>query len=97
MKINDELIDKLATLARLEFQAEEKQEIKGDLEKIISFVEKINEVDLSRVEPMIYVNDEINVMRTDEVRHDISQEEALRNAPKKDSDYFKVPKVIGER
>jgi aspartyl-tRNA(Asn)/glutamyl-tRNA(Gln) amidotransferase subunit C len=96
MKIDDELIDKLATLARLEFQSHEKAEIREDLGKIISFVEKINELDLTGVEPMIYVNEEINVMRTDEIIHDISQDEALKNAPKKDSDYFKVPKVLSK-
>lgn len=95
MKINDELIDKLATLARLEFASNEKAEIREDLSRIITFVEKINEVDLSGVDPLIYMTDEVNVMRTDEVIHDISQDDALRNAPKKDSDYFKVPKVIG--
>lgn len=95
MKINDELIDKLATLAKLEFNDTEKSEIQEDLSKIITFVEKINEVDLSGIEPLIYMTDEVNVMRTDEVVHDISQDDALRNAPKKDSDYFKVPKVIG--
>lgn len=97
MKINDELIDKLSTLAKLEFEAGDKAEIREDLSKIISFVEKINEVDLSGVEPLIYVTDEVNVMRTDEVRSDITQAEALKNAPKKDSDYIKVPKVLGAR
>ena len=95
MDINDELIDKLATLARLEFNPQEKAGIKNDLTRIISFVEKINEVDLSAVKPLIYVTDEVNIMRDDEVGHDITQQEALKNSPKHDSDYFKVPKVLG--
>ena len=95
MNINDEVVEKLAILARLEFNDKEKAEIREDLGKIISFVEKINEVDLSDVEPLIYMTGEVNVMRVDEVKHDITQDDALRNAPKKDSDYFKVPKVLG--
>ncbi len=96
MEINDELIDKLAILARLEFNPQEKAGIKNDLTRIISFVEKINEVDLSKVKPLIYVTNEVNVMRVDEVEHNITQQEALKNSPKHDSDYFKVPKVLGK-
>ena len=97
MQVNDELIDKLATLARLEFDAEEKQEIKKDLTRILNFVEKINELDLENVEPLIFMSSEVNIMREDEVKKEISKDEALMNAPKHDSDYFKVPKVIGRK
>ena len=97
MQVNDELIDKLATLAKLEFEAEKKKEIIKDLTQIISFVEKLNELDTSGVEPLIFMTDEVNVLRKDEVKHDITHDEALLNAPKKDSDYFKAPKVIGAR
>ena len=94
MNINDELVDKLATLAKLEFDADKKKEIIKDLTQIISFVEKLNELDTTGVEPLIFMSDEVNVLRADEVKHDITHEEALLNAPKKDSDYFKAPKVI---
>ena len=94
MEVNDELIDKLANLAKLEFDVNEKKEIAQDLNGILAFVEKINEVNLDGIEPLIYVSDEINIMRTDEVKHEITQQEALSNAPKKDSDYFKAPKVL---
>lgn len=97
MQVNDELIDKLATLARLEFNEDEKVEIKKDLSKILDFVEKINELDLENVEPLIFMGSEVNVMREDEVKLEISKEEALLNAPKHDSDYFKAPKVIGKK
>jgi aspartyl-tRNA(Asn)/glutamyl-tRNA(Gln) amidotransferase subunit C len=94
MEITDEMVGHLAHLARLEFKGQEKEEIKKDLNRIISFVEKLNELETEDVEPLIYMTDEFNVMREDELRQDISQQEALKNAPKKDSDYFKVPKVV---
>lgn len=97
MQVNDELINKLATLARLEFNAGEKEEIKKDLTRILDFVEKINELDLENIEPLIFMSSEVNVMREDEVKIEITQDEALLNAPKHDSDYFKAPKVIAKK
>lgn len=97
MKIDKELVDKLAHLARLEFQDEQKHKIEQDLNRILSFMESLNEVDTSNVVPLVYLTDEKNVFRKDEVKQDISHEEALKNAPKKDSDYFRVPKVIEQK
>lgn len=94
MEVNDAMIDKLAHLARLKFNNEEKEEIKHDLQRMISFVEKLNELDLEGVEPLVHMTDEINVLRDDEVKGSISQEEALKNAPLHDEQFFKVPKVI---
>ena len=68
--------------------------MKGDLEKILSFVDKLNEIDTKGVEPLIYMSDEVNVLRADEITEETSQEDALKNAPQKDSDYFKVPTVL---
>ena len=64
---------------------------------MLSFIDQLNELDTSKVEPLIYLSDRINVLRNDEVRQDITQKEALKNAPMKDSDYFKVPKTIEGR
>jgi len=94
MEVNDELIDKLADLAKLEFDAISKQEIKKDLQNVLTFVEKLNELDLKDVEPIEYITDEKNVLRDDVVITDITKKDALKNAPLKDSDYFKVPKVL---
>lgn len=94
MEINDDLVDKLATLARLSFNAAEKESIKADLTNMISFVEKLNEVDTTGVEPLLHITTNNNVMREDEVFHPISREEALKNAALKDDQFFKVPKVI---
>ncbi len=94
MKIDSATVDKIAELAKLEFDATSKEEIIKDLSRIITFVEKLNELDTENVEPLVYMTDEVNVLREDEVKQDISQKEALLNAPKKDSDYFKAPKVL---
>ena len=94
MKIDHSTVDKLADLAKLEFDKEGKEEIINDLNRILVLIEKLNELDTSNIEPLIYMNDEVNVLREDEVKQEITQAEALKNAPKKDSDYFKVSKVI---
>ncbi|MBN8695046.1 MAG: Asp-tRNA(Asn)/Glu-tRNA(Gln) amidotransferase subunit GatC [Bacteroidetes bacterium] len=94
MKIDNETVDKIAHLARLEFENEAKQEIIKDMNNMLSFIEKLNELDTQNIEPLIYMSDEVNVLREDDVKHEITQDEALKNAPKKDSDYFKVPKVL---
>jgi aspartyl-tRNA(Asn)/glutamyl-tRNA(Gln) amidotransferase subunit C len=94
MKIDNATVDKIAHLARLEFENEAKEQIKKDMNNMLGFIEKLNELDTSNVEPLIYMSDEVNVLREDDVKHEITQDEALRNAPKHDSDYFKVPKVI---
>ncbi len=94
MKIDNETVDKIAHLARLEFGNETKQQMINDMNNMLAFVEKLNELDTSNIEPLIYISDEVNIMREDEVIPTITQQEALKNAPQKDSDYFKVPKVI---
>jgi aspartyl-tRNA(Asn)/glutamyl-tRNA(Gln) amidotransferase subunit C len=94
MQVNNELIDKLSNLARLEFNAIEKEEIKKDLERMITFVEKLNELDTTGVEPLLHMSNVMNVFREDVVEGSCSREEALRNAPVTDGIYFKVPKVI---
>ena len=94
MKIDNKLITELARLAKINFDEKSSQEMKEDLNKIIGFVDKLSEIDTKDVEPLIYLSDEVNVLRKDDTIENISQEEALKNAPKKDSDYILVPKVI---
>jgi aspartyl-tRNA(Asn)/glutamyl-tRNA(Gln) amidotransferase subunit C len=94
MEVNDEMVDKLAHLARLKFNEEEKQDIKTDLQRMITFVEKLNELDLDKVEPLLHMSQEINVLREDEVRGSITTGEALKNAPVHNEAFFEVPKVI---
>lgn len=94
MKVTNELINHLAHLARLEFSMEEKEELKIDLERMISFVEKLNEVDTDGVEPLLHMSDEVNALRDDVVEGSVSREEALKNAPVKNDRFFLVPTVI---
>lgn len=95
-KIDIKTVDEIAHLARLEFTEESKKEIQNDLNRMLSFVEKLNELDTDGVEPLIYMTNDWNVLREDAPEVTISQKDALKNAPRKDSDYFKVPKVIDQ-
>lgn len=94
MEVTDELFDNLADLSRLKFSAEEKSSIKKDLEKMIAFVDKLNELDTADVQPLIHMTDNYNILREDKVVPSISREEGLSNAPSHDEAFFKVPKVI---
>ena len=94
MEVNETLVQQLADLARLEFSEQEKTEIKGDLQKMITFVEKLNELDTTNVKPLLHMTADSNVLREDRVVPSISREEGLLNAPDANDQYFKVPKVI---
>lgn len=94
MKVNTQLVERLADLAKLEFDDDARKEIEQDLEKIIGFVDKLSEVDTEGVEPLVHVNEDVNVLRNDQPKSQTTQEDALKNAPVKDSDYIKVPKVL---
>jgi len=94
MTIDEETVDKIAHLARLEIKANEKQGMIDDMNKILGFMDKLNEVDTTCIEPLVYMTDAVNVFREDVVKQEITHEEALQNAPKHDKDYFLVAKVI---
>ena len=96
MKVDNQLVDKVAELAKLEFDAQAKQKMISEMDIFLSFVGKIEELDTEGVEPLIYMTQETNVLRNDEVGQHNTKEEALKNAPEKDSDYFKVPKVLNK-
>ncbi|MBW4889597.1 Asp-tRNA(Asn)/Glu-tRNA(Gln) amidotransferase subunit GatC [Mucilaginibacter sp. HMF5004] len=95
MKIDKDTVDKIAHLARLEVTDTEREELMGDMGKILDFMAKLNEVDTTGVEPLVYMTDTVNNFREDVLKQEITHEEALSNAPKHDADYFKVAKVIG--
>ena len=94
MEIKDELIDHIAHLARLSFKGEDKEAIKKDMNNIIDFMGKLNAVDTDNVEPLVFMSDGVNVLREDIPKQTVTHEEALKNAPKKDSDYFRIAKVL---
>ncbi len=94
MIVNDALIEKLAHLSRLEYDDEEKEVIKNDLEKMIGFIDKLNELDTAGVEPLLHMSENVNVFRPDAVKGQISRKDVFKNAPLHDDEFFKVPKVI---
>lgn len=94
MKIDKDTVDKIAHLARLELNEAEKDKAIIELSEILSFMAKLDELDTTGVEPLVYMNDAVNVFRADEVRQVITTDEALLNSPLTDGTYFKVAKVI---
>lgn len=94
MPVSTEDVNKISKLAKLKFSEEEKKKLQNDMNRILDYIDKINELDLSNVEPLENINETENVFREDEPKLTIAQEEALRNAPSKTDKFFKVPKVI---
>lgn len=94
MEINVAMIDKLAHLARLQFDDTEKVQIKNDLQNMIGMIEKMNELDTTDVAPLLHITDNVNMLREDIVKGSITNEEALQNAANKNAPFFIVPKVI---
>ena len=95
MKIDEATLDRIAELARLDYTGTAARvAILADMERVLTFVEKLNEVDTTGVEPLIFMTDEENVLREDIAGNMVPKAEALKNAPVKDSDYFKVPRVL---
>ncbi len=88
------MIRNLAHLARLQFTDEELPAVQADLQKMIAFVEKLNELDTTGTQPLLHVGDTVNVLREDVQQGSVSREEALLNAPLQDGAFIKVPKVI---
>ena len=94
MEVNIKLIQDIAKLSKLKFDDSAEEKMKSDLEKMLAFVDKLNEINTEGVDPLIYMSEEVNVLREDKISENTSQEDALKNAPEKDSDYFKVPTVL---
>jgi aspartyl-tRNA(Asn)/glutamyl-tRNA(Gln) amidotransferase subunit C len=90
-------VEYIALLAKLEFTTAEKETFTHQLNAILAYVEQLNKVDTSAVEPLSHVIEYQNVFRQDVVRPGLEQNEALRNAPAKTDQFFRVPKVIGDR
>ncbi|MCO5934434.1 Asp-tRNA(Asn)/Glu-tRNA(Gln) amidotransferase subunit GatC [Mucilaginibacter sp. RB4R14] len=94
MTIDEQTVDKIAHLARLKLADSEKQDMIKDMNKILGFMDKLNEVDTTGVEPLVYMTAEQNILREDVVKQEITTEEALENAPDHDESHFLVEKVI---
>jgi aspartyl-tRNA(Asn)/glutamyl-tRNA(Gln) amidotransferase subunit C len=87
-------LHKIAHLSRLEIKAEDEEKLLKEMSAMVSFVEKLNEVDTSGVEPLTTMSHEINALREDQVKDHLDRAAALGVAPAKDDQYFKVPKVL---
>ena len=94
MEVTPEMVDRIAHLARLRFDEAEKEEIRADLEKMIGFVDRLKELDMTGVEPLIHPGANGNAWRKDASEPSLTPEEALREAPANNGPYFTVPKVI---
>jgi len=94
MIINQETVKGIAHLARLELNADETEKMMAEMNKILTWMQQLNKVDTEGIEPLIHMSAEMNVLREDEVSNSLEHDRALKNAPNKDSNYFRVPKVI---
>jgi len=90
-------VEHIAKLAKLEFTDAEKEKFTHQMNQILEYVEQMNKLDTSQVEPLSHVIELSNVFRADEVKQGVSTEEALKNAPSRTEEFFKVPKVINEK
>jgi aspartyl-tRNA(Asn)/glutamyl-tRNA(Gln) amidotransferase subunit C len=94
MKIDKELLHKIAHLSRLDFNEEDEQKMLHSMNSILDWVEQLNEVDTTNVAALTHMSEETNAFREDIAKEPLSHLRGLKNAPRKDSDYFRVPKVI---
>ena len=94
MQIDRDLILRLENLAKLELLEEERERLRLDLTNILQMVEKLKELDTSNIEPLTYISDAVNMLREDQIKIQVTNEQALSNAPEKSEPYFKVPKVM---
>jgi len=98
MKIDKKMVERLAELSKLDFSEKEKEEMVKDFQKMVHFVDKLKEVNTDGVEPLVYVNEHVtNVVREDIPGETVSREEALKNAPDKDTNYIKIPTVLNKK
>ena len=94
MKLDAETLVKIAHLSRLEIDEKETDKMLRDMSNMLTFVEKLNEVNTDGVEPLTTMSHEVNALREDVVKQDLTHPEVLKNAPKKDAEFFRVPKVL---
>lgn len=95
MSVTRKDVEHIAELARLKFKDEELESFTDQLNEILAYMEQLNELDTENVEPLLHPVEDSNVFREDEMKPSIEREDALRNAPQRDDEFFKVPKVIG--
>ena len=96
MSVTKKDVEYIAELARLKFKEEELESFTHQLNEILNYVDKLNELDTENVEPLSHPVENINVFRNDELKKSITTKDALKNAPDRNNEFFKVPKVINQ-
>jgi aspartyl-tRNA(Asn)/glutamyl-tRNA(Gln) amidotransferase subunit C len=94
MKIDQETLQKIAHLARLNFDSQAAEKMSADLSQVLNWVEQLQEVDTEGVAPLTNMSAEVNAFRKDVVGEQLTQEQALKNAPQQENGFFSVPKVM---
>ena len=93
-KIDQSQVKKVAKLSRLELTGEEVDEFAGQLSAILGYMAKMNELNTDNVEPLAHCLPITNVLRKDQIKESLGTEKALANAPQRDGEFFKVPKIL---
>ena len=93
-KIDDATMDNVEILAKLALSPQERQKAMDEMEKILDYVEKLNELDTDEAEPLVHILPEVNVFREDVVTNGDGREESLANAPQKKDGQYVVPKTV---
>lgn len=96
MSVTRKEVEYIAQLARLKFKDEELENFTNQLNEILNYVEKLNELDTDNIEPLSHPVENNNVFRNDKLKPSALTEEALKNAPDSTEEFFKVPKVINQ-
>jgi len=94
MNLDSKTIHKIADLARIHIDESEVGKLIPEMNKILSFMEKLNELDTMNVKPLVYMNEATNVWREDDVKQEIATIDGLKNAAKHNEQFFMVPKII---
>jgi len=94
MKIDQEALRRIAHLARLEIKESEEEALLSSLTEVLTWMEQLNELDTTGVEPLTHLTEAVGGLRDDVAKETLTHEQALVNAPKRDADYFRVPKVL---
>lgn len=96
MSVNNKQVEQIAKLARLKFDENEIENLTKDMNKILDYMDQLNELDTDNIEPLSHPLDLSNVMREDNLKESISREEVFKNTPSHNEEFFKVPKVINK-
>ena len=96
MQVDTLLILRLEKLSNLQLEATERERFAGDLDKIVGMINQLQQADTSGVEPLAYLSDRTAAFRQDEINHQLSTSDGLKNAPAQDGKFFRAPKVTSK-